>query len=83
MASNRGSRTIAVRRVRIAMLGTFSIGASALAHAANNCAWINEATASGLLGGDAGRDVIRFRKAMSFTGRAVKIDGSIFFDCCR
>jgi hypothetical protein len=35
------------------MLGTFSIGASALAHAANNCAWINEATASGLLGGDA------------------------------
>ena len=32
-------------------------GLPTVAHAANNCAWLNEATASGLLGGDAVGDV--------------------------
>jgi hypothetical protein len=34
------------------------LAAPAFARAANNCAWINEATASGLLGGDAVGEVI-------------------------
>jgi hypothetical protein len=37
----------------IALFAICLMFAPAAAHAANNCAWINEATASGLLGGDA------------------------------
>jgi hypothetical protein len=35
------------------MLGVCLMSVPSLCRAANNCAWINEATASGLLGGDA------------------------------
>jgi len=37
----------------LALIAVCLIGAPAAARAANNCAWINEATSSGLLGGDA------------------------------
>jgi hypothetical protein len=40
-------------KLRVAVLGICLIGLPALCRAANNCAWINEATASGLLGGEA------------------------------
>jgi len=35
------------------LVGLVLLGISALCHATNNCAWINEATVSGLLGGEA------------------------------
>jgi len=37
----------------MAMFAVCLFGTPSIAHAANNCAWLNEATASGLLGGDA------------------------------
>jgi hypothetical protein len=37
----------------LALFAVCLIGAPVAAHAANNCAWINETTAGGLLGGDA------------------------------
>lgn len=49
----------ALRRVRLARdprvlaVATVLLMAPAAAHAANNCPWMTEATASGLLGGDA------------------------------
>jgi hypothetical protein len=41
------------RLLQSAALGAALLALPASAHAANNCPWINEATASGLLGGDA------------------------------
>jgi hypothetical protein len=40
-------------RFRSALLALCALAAPALGRAANNCPWLNEATASGLLGGDA------------------------------
>jgi hypothetical protein len=42
--------------LRIALCAFFFIAALPFARADNNCAWLNEATASGLLGGDATGD---------------------------
>jgi hypothetical protein len=42
-----------LRKLRLLALGISLIGLPALCRAANNCAWINQATASGLLGGEA------------------------------
>jgi hypothetical protein len=42
-----------LRKLRLIALGISLIGLPALCRAANNCPWINEATASGLLGGGA------------------------------
>lgn len=42
-----------MRELRLIALGISLIGLPALCRAANNCPWINEATASGLLGGEA------------------------------
>lgn len=42
-----------LRRFELTLLGACIVALPAGAFAANNCAWINEATASGLLGGDA------------------------------
>ena len=42
-----------MRKLRLIALGISLIGLPALCRAANHCAWINEATASGLLGGGA------------------------------
>jgi len=53
MASNRIGLKRTLRRLDLALLAVCLIGAPAGAHAANNCAWLNEATAGGLLGGDA------------------------------
>jgi hypothetical protein len=40
-------------RLRVALLGALLAAVPPATHAANNCPWINEATASGLLGADA------------------------------
>jgi hypothetical protein len=53
MASNSAARRGVSRSFIAALFAVCLIGAPAAAHAANNCAWINEATSSGLLGGDA------------------------------
>lgn len=53
MASNRVDLNGALRRLALTLLGAGLIGGPVCAHAANNCAWINETTAGGLLGGDA------------------------------
>jgi hypothetical protein len=53
MASNLASHVWGSRILVAALVGVCLLVAPAVAHAANNCAWINEATASGLLGGDA------------------------------
>jgi hypothetical protein len=53
MASNPVSPERALRRIVPAVLGLCLLGLPAVSKAANNCPWINEATASGLLGGDA------------------------------
>ena len=53
MASNSVGRKKVLRRLSIALLAFCSMVAPAAARAANNCGWLNEATASGLLGGDA------------------------------
>jgi hypothetical protein len=42
-----------LRRFGASLFAACLVGAPAGAHAANNCAWLNEATAGGLLGGDA------------------------------
>jgi len=42
-----------LRKLRLIALGVCLIGLPALCHATNKCAWINEATVSGLLGGEA------------------------------
>jgi len=53
MASNCGRLTKTSGKLGLALLGMCLIGLPARAMAANNCAWITESTASGLLGGDA------------------------------
>jgi len=53
MASNPVGRKKALRVLSTALLASCSIFASSLAHAANSCKWINEATSGGLLGGEA------------------------------
>jgi hypothetical protein len=57
MVSNSATRDAVLRSLKTTLLAACLIGAPSLAHAANNCAWINEATSSGLLGGDAAGDV--------------------------
>jgi hypothetical protein len=57
MASKTDRMKTLLPGCRVALLGICLIGLSTGARAANNCAWINEATASGLLGGDAVGDV--------------------------
>jgi hypothetical protein len=52
MASNRVGPKKMLRRLALVLLAVCLIGGPACAHAANNCAWINETTAGGLLGGD-------------------------------
>jgi hypothetical protein len=42
-----------LRKLRLLALGISLTSAPALCRAANDCAWINQATASGLLGGEA------------------------------
>ena len=53
MASNGGRITKVPGKLVLTLLGGCIIGLPARAMAANNCAWITESTASGLLGGDA------------------------------
>jgi hypothetical protein len=53
MENNLAGLQPALRRIAPFAVAAFLIAAPALSHAANNCAWINESTASGLLGGDA------------------------------
>jgi len=53
VASNPVGRVTGLRWLNIALFVLCLMCAPAVAHGANNCAWINEATASGLLGGDA------------------------------
>jgi hypothetical protein len=53
MASNLHDRTCPLRGIRLASLLLGLMCLPLLCHAKNNCAWINESTASGLLGGDA------------------------------
>jgi hypothetical protein len=53
MASSRLSIAGVLRILGLGLVGGCLIGLPTGAMAANNCAWINEATASGLLGGDA------------------------------
>jgi hypothetical protein len=53
MASNGGRITKVPGKLGLALLGVCLIGLPSRALAANNCAWITESTASGLLGGDA------------------------------
>jgi hypothetical protein len=53
MASNRYLFKVFVRKMASTALGICLIGLPAMGHAENHCAWMNEATASGLLGSDA------------------------------
>jgi hypothetical protein len=53
MASNMASRDKTLRQLGPMPLSICMICISAGARAANHCAWLNEATASGLLGSDA------------------------------
>jgi hypothetical protein len=57
MASSADRVRALPRRFGLILLGICLIGVPTSARAANNCAWINEATASGLLGGEAVGDV--------------------------
>ena len=52
MASNRVSFRRALRKLGLSIVGAGLIGIPIASHATNNCAWLNEATASGFLGGD-------------------------------
>jgi hypothetical protein len=53
MASKTDRMRTMLPGCRIALLGIFMVALPTVALATNNCAWINEATVSGLLGGDA------------------------------
>lgn len=53
MGDRRANRTGPARGLATAALGLCLLFGITPCDAANNCAWINEATASGLLGGDA------------------------------
>jgi hypothetical protein len=53
MAGDIYLNPLSSRGMRGALLAVLLAALPAVAHAANNCPWINEATASGLMGGDA------------------------------
>ena len=53
MANNFSACRWFLRFVRLVGTGLMALSAHAVAIAANNCPWMNEATASGLLGGNA------------------------------
>ncbi|MGA2851743.1 MAG: hypothetical protein ABSE46_22290 [Terracidiphilus sp.] len=53
MASNTVSKASIARRLVLLAIGVICLSLPALSHATNNCPWLNEATAGGLLGGDA------------------------------
>lgn len=53
MESDRNALQTPLRKFRPILLGLCLICLPALASAKNSCAWMNEATASGLLGGEA------------------------------
>ncbi len=53
MANSRISLKMTTRRISLAFLAIFLLCTPVAGKAANKCPWINEATASGLLGGDA------------------------------
>jgi hypothetical protein len=53
MASERTSSFFFQPSLQLMLLAVSLLAGARHAHAANNCAWLNEATASGLLGGDA------------------------------
>jgi hypothetical protein len=53
MAGNPVSHKRTLPALNLALIAVCLMSTPAAAHAANNCAWLNEATASGLLGGDA------------------------------
>lgn len=53
MASNTGAKASISRRLALLVLGVVCLTLPAVSHATNNCPWLNEATAGGLLGGDA------------------------------
>jgi hypothetical protein len=57
MASNMAHCTRVLRNSAIGLLWICLFGLPRIAQAANNCAWLNEATASGLLGGDSAGEV--------------------------
>jgi hypothetical protein len=56
MANDSAGLNSLWRRMRLTALGICLIAHPGAGRAANNCTWINEATASGLLGGDAKGD---------------------------
>jgi hypothetical protein len=53
MANKLAGMDRSFRRIGPTLLAICMIGLPGVCRAANNCAWINEATASGLLGGEA------------------------------
>ena len=53
MASNLSATMKPTRAIRLASLCLVLLAFATNCHAKNNCPWINEATASGLLGGEA------------------------------
>ena len=52
MANNRSNLKRLLQKIASMVLGLTLFGLPTLCRAANNCPWINEATASGILGGD-------------------------------
>jgi hypothetical protein len=57
MAGNANRCGRVLRSAPLGLLLICILGLPGAMHAANNCAWLNEATASGLLGGDAAGEV--------------------------
>ena len=53
MANNAANKTAISRRLALLVLGAICLMLPAASSAENNCPWLNEATAGGLLGGDA------------------------------
>ena len=53
MASNAACKARVSRRLALLVLSVICLALPVAAKAENNCPWLNEATAGGLLGGDA------------------------------
>ncbi len=53
MANNAACKAKISQRFAILFLGAGCLALPSVCHATNNCPWLNEATAGGLLGGDA------------------------------
>ena len=53
MASNAACKARVSQRLALLVLSVICLALPIAAHAENNCPWLNEATAGGLLGGDA------------------------------